>query len=187
MENEIIQVNPEDITEIKEARFDPEDPLAFIDDESNKCNEALHLYVEMNGYRSLPKFEKWLREEAAKGNDVPTTSIKTLWDWSKKHAWMARVRAYDDLLRRDREAIFQDSREKAHKARIAVAEAALVKANEALKNADISKAKYQDAYRAVESALEQLRKEYGDDQKSSVNIGDVMIITKEVGIDIDKL
>ena len=129
----------------KEILFDPEDPLEFCPRETRRQNEALHLYAEMGGRRSLKKLSVQMQKDLAEGKDAPTSSLQTLWRWSKRKKWQERVRYYDDIVRQERDSVVKEERDKSHKTRIQAAEFALKKALEGLAQVDTKNAKYQDA------------------------------------------
>ncbi len=85
------------------------DPLQRLPGETHRANAALHDYVAMGYDRSLAKLLGKYSEDPAK---TPTKSIDTLFLWSSKHQWQARVAAWEALQRkREEQALLEDALE----------------------------------------------------------------------------
>jgi len=59
--------------------------------ETPAAQEAFEDYYGMGPERSLPKLAQGYEEEKGRGEAVPTVSEKTLYEWSRKHNWQARI------------------------------------------------------------------------------------------------
>jgi len=79
--------------------FDPENPLARCDQESQRANTAFRNYVDYGSGRSLTKlaemYQGWI-EGIAGGKTPPTKRIQTLEDWSRLYGWQARLQGWLD-------------------------------------------------------------------------------------------
>lgn len=100
------------------AEWNPENPLAPIDGETDKANQGLHDYALMGRHRALKKLaEKYEEDERrrARGDtsvpDPPTLSEYTINNWSAKYDWQNRVLQWEMLQRERDEELWQQRRD----------------------------------------------------------------------------
>ena len=99
------------------AKYDSEDPLARMEDESPHQNAALHRYAVMGSMRSLKKLAQVFEEEQKKRDrgdktipKVPTTSYGTLCKWSTNNDWVNRVMQWEMRQRLEEEEMWKERR-----------------------------------------------------------------------------
>jgi len=59
--------------------------------ETPAAQEGFEDYYGLGPERSLPKLIALYEQETDKGNDVPTTNLRTVSGWSAKHNWQQRI------------------------------------------------------------------------------------------------
>ena len=84
--------------------WDTTDPLAMVEGESTRANQALHDYAALGPGRSHTRLVETY--QTATEPSPPTTRLATIKGWSVAYAWQDRVAAYDEAeRRREREAV----------------------------------------------------------------------------------
>jgi hypothetical protein len=105
------------------CHFDPADPLATCEGETERANAALRDYAAMGPGRSLGKLARRYATAGgsrAKRGQPPTARLATLESWSARYAWRARVQAIDDAHRAELAALERTDREARRKARMGI-------------------------------------------------------------------
>lgn len=79
------------------APFDTQDPLARIQGESLRANQALKDYYMMGAGRGLRQQAANYIAQSDNGESTPTIHFRTLAAWSGKYSWQARIEAQGNL------------------------------------------------------------------------------------------
>jgi hypothetical protein len=83
---------------VAEFNWDADNPLARSKGETVKANAALRDYVLMGAGRSLRELHERYRQQTDSGSAaVPTGRLRTLFGWSAKYAWQARLERFEEL------------------------------------------------------------------------------------------
>lgn len=102
--------------------WNPDDPLARAKGESAKANQALQDYTLLGAGRSLAKLcdiYNQRRQSAGKATSAqgginpilpPTRRLRTLQNWSSRHAWQRRVAAHQALQNAEERAKWEERR-----------------------------------------------------------------------------
>jgi len=144
--------------------WDIENPLARCKGETAKSNAALHDYAAMGSGRSIRALYAGYRqrldgEAAAK---PPSSRERTLFTWSERYAWQARVARYDELERTAEFAAIREAAIADRKKRIASLEQYRDHIIKALDKLDPADARHKDVTSALRMVTDELRTEYGD-------------------------
>jgi hypothetical protein len=171
--------------------FDREDPLKPVGDEPAKASQALLDYALMGASRSLRELlkcyqivgEEWAKNKPREFQRPPTTRLHTLENYSVKYRWQERVKAYDELLRLNELRDFEADRKKWREHRLKAAKNLLIKAVVALNLNDLSNANLAQIARAMQTAMNALRVEFGEErQLSTANDLTIRVIREDKAV-----
>lgn len=91
----------------EERRWDPENPLERIKNESAKANDALRDYYYMGSNRSYAKLHaKYLEQSQQSAIEPPTKRRYTIDTWGHKNNWVDRIAAQKEIEDAEREALW---------------------------------------------------------------------------------
>lgn len=153
--------------------FDEEDPLAPVDGESVRASQALKDYALMGAGRSLKALHKryelmdaeWKKNKLGPVQAPPTTRWMTLSNYSVKYRWQERVKLFDEIIRLKEMATYEADRKKWREHRLAAAKNLLSKAILGLNGIDPTHSNIAQIARSLQTAMNELRVEFGEDQK----------------------
>ena len=87
-----------------QCAWNKNDPLARMKRERLTAHTALLDYAGMGPGRSIRSLQHSYSELAAKGGSIPTRNVRTLFHWSVRWHWQDRLAAWQDIVRKEREA-----------------------------------------------------------------------------------
>ncbi|MCL4296167.1 MAG: hypothetical protein KJ077_10585 [Anaerolineae bacterium] len=116
-------------------RYDPQDPTAKVEEETDRANEALRDYCLMGAGRSLRGLVKMYEQQMADNPRYrpPSTAFSTIATWSAAFQWVARANDYDRLERESRMQLRQKRIEQWEEKAWEAASALMDKASQMLK------------------------------------------------------
>jgi hypothetical protein len=156
----------------KIPEFIHEDPLAPVYNETARANKALRDYALMGAGRSLHGLEnRYIAMEAeCKKNPArhlekpPTTRWMTIGNWSSQFRWQERIKVHDEIVRKAEEERYLEDKLKWREHRLRAAKNLLSKAVVALNNHE-GPATLSQIAKALETAMKELRVEFGEEQQ----------------------
>jgi len=162
--------------------WNEDDPLALSGgrfeawSETKRANRALADYAKMGAARSLRSLcEIYLQQaekiRALEGTEVkftrpPTTKLDTLFAWSSRFEWVARVERYDELKKAQEDREFEEERRQDRLNRIKILRAYRSHVITAISNFNPAATSWSDLTAALRMLSEELRREYGEDAVS---------------------
>lgn len=177
--------------------FDPDDPLAPVENESRRAAQALKDYALMGSTRSIKALHKryelmdaeWRKNKLGAVQAPPTTRWTTLSNYSVKFRWQERVHAYDEQIRRKEQETFESDRIRWREHRLRAAKNLLSKAIAGLNDLDVKDASLTQIARALQTAMNELRVEFGEEQRLTTSTDITVRVIREdkkpVGDDTD--
>lgn len=162
-------------------KYDTNDPLAYVQGESEKANKVLNDYALMGVARSFQKLiDRYKRDIVEVANyrknpavwdkdkpiplQPPTVRMTTFTTWSKKYLWVERVVVFDALERAKERKEFEQDRIEWKRRRLDLLKASFFKLVGLLNEIDPKKDKVGmgELTRSIKEVNEQMRVELGE-------------------------
>jgi hypothetical protein len=162
-------------------KYDIDDPLAFMPNESEKANKVLNDYALMGVARSFQKLiDRYKRDNQEvinykknpagweKGKPIPleapTVRMTTFATWSKKYSWIERVEVWDGLERARERKEFEADRIEWKRRRLDLLKATFFKLVQLLEKIDAKTAQADigTITKSIKEIGEQMRIELGE-------------------------
>ena len=149
----------------REIVWDVDAPLERCSGESRKSNAALRDYALMGDGRSVRALQKRYAAQVTGGGQAsspPTKQLTTLFTWSARYDWVARVRRFDQLSQEAALREFQRRRVADREVRIKALEGWRSMLIKAMSSVNPASASFSDVTHGLRMVTEELRREYGE-------------------------